>query len=181
MTDQNIVEPEDIETPAPVEPEENDDELEPEVDPAPPANETPEQKDARLAALSERNDKLWARLQREKARNKPASPQAPAAPAPTAAPALSRDEAVLIAKGFSEDEIVHAQKVATLQGVVLTEAVKDDLFTAWKTKKDTDAKDAQAQLGTSRGAPARRKKSFDTPGLAAEDHKALFQERMGKR
>ena len=119
MTDPNTVQPEDIETPVPTPVvEENDDELEPEVPDVAPPNETPEQKDARIAALTERNEKLWARLQR--AKSKPASPAAPApaAPAPaapTAQPALSRDEAILIAQGFSVEEVEHAKKVAQLR------------------------------------------------------------------
>jgi hypothetical protein len=145
---------------------------------AAPANETAEQKDARIAKLEERNGKLWARLQRDK--KKPAS--VTAAPAPKKAETstgLSRDETILYAKGFEEDEVEYAQKVATLQGVKATEAIKDPLFTTWKSNKDADLKKQQAQLGTSKGAKTTIKKSFDTPGLSDEDHKAMFKEMTG--
>src|ERR1043165_875407 len=152
-----IVPPEDIETPAPVEPEipENDDELDPEVDPVPPENETPEQLKARLAASEEARKKLYARLQREK--NKGKSAPTPAAPTQTAtAPAqpasLTRDEAIVIAKGFSEEELEYAKKVAALEGIKVTDAVTNDLFTSWKTKRDDAAKQAKAQLPASKGA-----------------------------
>jgi hypothetical protein len=187
MTDPNVPPVDPIE-PAPVDPvvppidDEEDDELEPEVPPAPPANETPEQKDARIAALADRNEKLWARLQREKNKGKPAATAAPVTPAqPTAdaaKPALSREEAILIAKGHSVEEVEYAQKVATLQNKPLLEAVNDDLFTTWKAKRDKETKDRAAQLGTSRGARASVKKTFSTKGLSDEEHKEMFQDKI---
>ncbi len=166
--------------------DENDEELEDE--PAPPANETPEQKDARLAAMSERNKKLWARNQRLKKKlakgptaAAPVTPTTPVAPVtPAAAPALSKEEAILYAKGFSEEEVAHAQKVAALQGVKLTDAVNDDLFTTWKTKREEETKQSKAQLGASRGSRATVKKTLATPGLSDDEHKALFLEKIGR-
>jgi len=185
MTDPNVtpVDPSVDPAPAPeVEEEENDDELEPEDPGVIPPNETPEQKDARIKALEERNGKLWARLKR--AKNKPASaaPAAPAAPAPAApaaAPGLSRDEAILYAKGFSEEEVEYAKKVSLIQGVSPTKAIEDDLFTGWKAKRDKDAKDKAAQLGVSRGGKPTTKKTLATPGLSDEEHKALAKEKLG--
>jgi hypothetical protein len=95
-----------------------------------------------------------------------------------ATPGLTREEGILFAKGFSEEEVEQAKKVASLQGVKLTEAVTDELFTGWKAKKDKEAKDRQAQLGVSRGARPATKKTFATQGLSDEDHKQLFQEKM---
>jgi hypothetical protein len=177
MIDDAIVQPEDIETPEAPEVEIEDDELEPEVPDVAPPNETAEQKDARIAKLEERNGKLWARLQRNKKKPAPVTP-APAKPAETPT-GLTREEGILYSKGFEEDEVEYAQKVATLQGVKLTEAVKDPLFTTWKSNKDADQKKQAAQLGTSKGARTTIKKSFDTPGLSDEDHKALFKEAIG--
>ena len=111
---------------------------------------------------------------------KPAAPVAAAPAAPAATPSLSRDEAILIAKGLSEEEVEYAKKVATLQGVKVTDAVNDDLFKGWKAKKDKEAKDAEASLPPSRGARSTMKKTFNTPGLTPEAHKELFNERLGK-
>lgn len=183
MTNENDA-PEVIETPAPApEVEEDDTELEPEVPGEIPPNETPAEKDARIAALTERNGKLWARLQR--AKNKPASaaPAAPAAPAPAApaaAPGLSRDEAILYAKGFSEEEVEHAKKVSLLQEVSVAKAVEDDLFKDWKAKKDKEVKDRAAQLPPSRGAKPSVKKTLATKGLSDEEHKELALEKLGQ-
>src|SRR5450631_1161845 len=118
---------------------------------AAPANETAEQKDARIAKLEERNGKLWARLQRDK--NKPAPVKPAPAPKKAETPTgLSRDEAIVIAKGFSEDELEYANKVAAVEGIKVTDAVTNPLFTTWKATKDEAVKKQQAQLGTSKGA-----------------------------
>jgi hypothetical protein len=176
-----IVLPDDIETPDPIEPDvENDDELDPEADPLPPENETVEQKDARIAALEERNRKLYARVQRDKNKGKPA-PVAPVVKTETAQPAsLTREEGILFSKGFSEEEVEYAKKVATLEGVKITEAVSNKLFTGWKAERDADAKRQEAQLPASRGGKSPKKTTFDTPGLSDDDHKALFNEAAGK-
>jgi hypothetical protein len=94
--------------------------------------------------------------------------------------ALSRDEAILIAKGLSVEEVEHAQKVAALQGTPLLEAVNDDLFTTWKSKRDDAVKDQRAQLGASRGGRSNVTKTFNTPGLSDDDHREMFNDKIGK-
>lgn len=187
MPDPNPDAPEVIETPAPapeVEVDDIEEDLEPEVPGTPPANETPEQKDARIQKLEERNSKLWARLQRQK--NKPASPAAPAAPAPTptvpapATPGLTREEGILFAKGFTEAEVEQAKKVAALQGVKLTDAVADPLFTGWKAIEDKKAKDAAAQLPASRGGKPVVKRTLGSKGLSDAEHEELYKEKFGR-
>lgn len=97
-----------------------------------------------------------------------------------ATPALSREEGILFAKGFSETEVEQAKKVAQIQGVKLTDAVRDPLFTGWKAIEDKKAKDREAQLPASRGGRTTVKKTLATPGLSDEDHKALFNEKIGR-
>ncbi|TQF41169.1 hypothetical protein UNPF46_08595 [Bradyrhizobium sp. UNPF46] len=184
MTIENPDESEVIETPTPVEPEspENDDELDPEVAPVPPENETPEQLKSRLAETEERNRKLWARLQREKTKGKPATPAVPAPkPAEPAKPAsLTRDEAILIAKGFSEEELEKAKKIAEVENIPLTEVPTNDLFITWKTKREAEKKEQDAQLGVGRGARRTVKRTFSTPGLSDSEHKEMFKEKIGR-
>lgn len=181
MTDE-IVPPEISPAPEAELTQEEIDALNPTNLPPPPVNETPEEMQARLAALQESNERLWGWNQR--LRKKPATvvkpPVAPAPAAPAATSSLSRDEAILIARGLSEEEVEYAKKVATLQVVKVTDAVNDDLFKTWKTKKDKEAKDAEASLPPSRGARSTLKKTFNTPGLTPEAHKELFNERLGK-
>jgi len=170
--------------PAPVEPViENDDELDPGViDPAPP-DETPEQMAVRLADLEARNTKLWNRLQREKNKSKTTPPAAPvvAAPAPTPAaakPALSHEEAVLIAQGKSLEEVEYAKKVAELQKKPLLEAVTDSLYTTWETQTRKEANQRAAQLGAGRGGRTSQKKSFASKDLSDDEHREMFQEKL---
>src|ERR1700712_289857 len=90
-------------------------------------NETAEQLRARLAVSEDKRKRLFARLQREKNKPAPAKP----APAPKKAEAptgLSRDEAILFAKGFDEGEVEYANKIATLEGISATAATQTPLF-----------------------------------------------------
>ena len=178
MNEEEIVEAEDTET---QQEETTIDEVEDDLDEAegtePDATETAEQLQARLAISEDKRKRLFARLQREKNKPAPAKP-APAKKAETPT-GLTRDEGILFSKGFEEAEVEHAQKVATLQGVKLTEAIKDPLFTTWKTNRDAEVKKQQAQLGTSKGARTTVKKTIDTPGLSDEEHKEMFKELTG--
>ena len=94
---------------------------------------------------------------------------------------LSREEAILFAKGLSEEEINKASKIAQIEGISLTEAIDNDIFVSWKKSNEEKVRSEKAQLGTSKGSPRTPdKKDFGTPGLSAEDHKELFRKRMGK-
>jgi hypothetical protein len=183
MTDPNVppVDPNVIVEPvAPKEPIENDDDLLPDDLIDPPEGETIEEKDARIAALEERNRKLYARVQRDKNKGKPVVPVAPVAPAPVTPPTgLTREEAIVFAQGYSEAEVEQAKKVATLENISLPAALTNDLFVTWKAKRDAQLKQEKAQLGVSRGARSSVKKTIDAPGLSDDDHKALFQELNG--
>jgi hypothetical protein len=174
--------------PAPVAPvvEPTDEELAPGEAGTPPEDETPEQLRERLAASEEARRKLYARLQREKNKGKPATPAtpAPAAPAPAATPAapaqsgLSRDEAILIAQGHSLEELDKMKTIAAVENIPLLDVPKNDIFTSWKKGKDEQARAQSAQLGASRGSKGSVKKTFNTPGLSDEDHKALFKDKV---
>jgi hypothetical protein len=172
------VDPNEPVEPEPVEPVEDDEELDPEADPVPPQDETPEQLKARLAQSEEARRKLFARLQREKGKTKTAPTEQPQPQQPASPATLTREEGILFSKGFSEEEVEQAKKVAALQGVKLTEAVNDDLFTGWKTKRDKEATDRKAQLPSSRGGRPTVRKSFNTPGLSDEEHKQMFQDKF---
>lgn len=131
-------------------------------------------KDKQIAELRAKNQKLYARIQRDKGKSAgdKSKDKKPGA--------LSREEAILFAQGLSEEEVEQAGKVAALQGVKLTEAVKDDLFTGWKAKRDKQVELQKAQLGGSKGAKASVKKTFDSPGLSDDDHRKLFSEQNSR-
>ncbi len=88
---------------------------------------------------------------------------------------LSRDEAILFAKGLSDDEVDKALSIAKNEGISPREAINGDYFKFWKEKQEKKEKSKQASLGTSKGSPkAVEKTSFNTKDSSREDHKALF-------
>lgn len=94
-------------------------------------------------------------------------------------PALSRDEAILIAQGKSVAEVEHAQRVAQVLNKPLLEAVNDPLYTTWETQTRKEAKDRAALLGTGKGGRSSQKKTFQSKGLSDDEHRQMFQEKFG--
>lgn len=90
--------------------------------------------------------------------------------------ALSREEAILFAKGHSEEEVEFAHKVSQLEGISLREATENDIFTTWKSKKEQEDKQQEAQLGASRGSGGQKKaKKPSDPGLTREEHRKIWR------
>lgn len=94
---------------------------------------------------------------------------------------LSREEAILIAKGRSEEDLDLLHTIAKGKGISLLEAEKNPLFTAYEEKKAEEEKKEKARLGASKGSnSAKSSVGFSTPGLSPEDHKKLWKETMGR-
>lgn len=94
---------------------------------------------------------------------------------------LSREEAILIAKGRSEEDLDLLHTIAKGKGISLLDAEKHALFTAYEEKKAEEMKKEQARLGASKGSgSAKPSTGFSTPGLSAEEHKKLWKESVGK-
>lgn len=94
---------------------------------------------------------------------------------------LSREEAILFARGLTEEEVDKASKIAQLEGISLAEAATSDFFTTWKSAKEAKKKSEKAQLGASKASPkVVEKKDFSSSNLTAEEHKALFKARQSK-
>lgn len=90
---------------------------------------------------------------------------------------LTREEAILFAKGLNEDEVEFAAKVAQIEGIKLTEAVNNEIFTTWKGKREAEEKRKNAQLGASRGSGSQKKtKSITDRGLTRDEHKELWKQ-----
>jgi hypothetical protein len=88
---------------------------------------------------------------------------------------------ILKAQGVSQDEIDYLKKLAAVNGTGLIEAQNDDLFKAFKQKKESDSKAQKAQLGASRGSgQVRKEKTLNTPGLTEAEHKELWKQRQGR-
>jgi hypothetical protein len=92
---------------------------------------------------------------------------------------LTREEAILYAKGYDDETVERLKKIATVEDVSILEAEQSDLFTAWKEKREVDTRNQSAQLGASNGSAPHVEESFK-PGMAKGDHKALWAKASGK-
>ncbi len=92
---------------------------------------------------------------------------------------LTREEAILFAKGLEEEDVDDIKFIADRKGINLIEASKTREFKTLQKTREVDKKNENAQLRASKGSKVTRKKSFQTENLSAEDHKRLFEEKMG--
>lgn len=92
---------------------------------------------------------------------------------------FSREEAFLIAKGFSEEDLDDAKFVATRFGKSLKDAAEMSQFKAMKAARLQEAEEQAAALRASQGSKTTQKATFAT---AADDdeHKKLFKEKYAR-
>jgi len=133
--------------------------------------ETPEVDVAQLQAtnkrLFERAKKAEALLKAQKALTKPEAK-------PTQAPSSSVEETVLLAQGMDESLLGELKVIAKLRTTSLIKAQQDFLFVAAREKLEKDRKSAEAAMPASRGSGSvKAKKTFATPGLSRDEHKAM--------
>lgn len=89
---------------------------------------------------------------------------------------LSREEAILFARGLTEEAVNQIDKIAKIEGISKLEAAEGDYFKTWKKTQEEKAKSEKAQLGTSKGSPRTpEKKGLSTPGLTRDEHMELFK------
>ena len=91
---------------------------------------------------------------------------------------LSEEEVevkILKSQGMTDDLIVDLKAIAKARGKTLLDSTTDSIFIAIKNEKEAEAKSQKAKLGASKGSgTAKKEKSFNSPGLSAEDHKAIW-------
>lgn len=94
---------------------------------------------------------------------------------------LTREEAILIAKGMEEEDLAKLQTIVKGTGLSLAEAQKDPLFTAYLEKKEAEKKAERAKLGASKGSGYKEQKpGITSPGLSSDEHKKLWSEIVKK-
>lgn len=94
---------------------------------------------------------------------------------------LSREEAILYAKGHDQEVVDKLNKIAQVEGVGLLEAEESDIFKTWDQNRKAQAESESAELGTSKGSPRKGKKAdLSTPGLSKDDHEALWKKQFGR-
>ena len=86
---------------------------------------------------------------------------------------LTRDEAILLNRGYDEDDINKLQKLAGNGS--LMEASEDPLFVAYKKEKERQVKSNQAQLSGSNRLSRGQK---PVGKMTEEEHKAFFRQHL---
>lgn len=133
------------------------------------ADDTPTLEDfnkaqAKLKELEEKNKQLYARLKKtEKVKTETVTKK-------TNENYLTRDEAILLAKGYDEDDIESLRKLAGNGNLV--EASKDPMFLAYKKEKERQEKAKKSQLGASGAGVYKGQKPVGE--MTEKEHRALF-------
>lgn len=129
--------------------------------------------------LEQTNKQLYARLKKEQETRKALESQLKDSQKNQVAnSSISREEVILIAKGYDEKELEVAQGIAKGFGIPLTEAVKHEMFVTYKEKKEKDDKSEKAKLGASNSSGSRKDTSIK-PDMSDEDHKELWRKMKG--
>lgn len=93
-------------------------------------------------------------------------------------PSLSREEAILYAKGYTDDEVSLANKIASIEGVSLLVAVEDEVFRAKVEARKKKEKSEQAALPAS-GGIGKYKAEKPVGEMTREEHEAYYRRVMG--
>jgi hypothetical protein len=91
------------------------------------------------------------------------------------------EEVVLRAQGVDQDSLNYLKKVAAINNTSLIDAQSDELFQAFKEKREREIKSEKARLGVTRGSTkSEPKKVFSNAGIPEKDHHDMWKEKMGK-
>jgi hypothetical protein len=142
-------------------------------------NDEAENDDDEVAKLRSENKKLVEIIKRRKEREANPTQSKPTQTINTnQAQPITRDEAVLFAQGYSEEDVDYLNVVAKGTGLSMKEAKEHPIFVAYVEKLDKEKKAKRASMGTSKGSPVQKEVSF--AGISAEEHKKIWKEKMGK-
>lgn len=93
---------------------------------------------------------------------------------------ISRDEIVLLTKGYEEKDIEYLTIISKGKGISLQEATKDEVFVAYREKQEAERRSAKSKLGASNGSGYSKPESSFRKPMTAEEHKAAFMKAMGR-
>jgi len=91
---------------------------------------------------------------------------------------LSRDEVILIAKGYTDEEVALALKLSKVQGISMLEAIEDDYLKSKINARKKKEKSEQASLGASTSSVIRADKPIGE--MTDAEHEALYRKTMAK-
>jgi hypothetical protein len=127
--------------------------------------ETPDEK---IARLERTNKQLYNRLKKptvkKTTKTKPNS-------------SITREEAILFAKGHTEEEVDLASKLSKINGTTLSESSKDPYFKSLVDTRVKKEKSAKAALGASGGS--NKFTTLKVGEMTREEHVELFHKTMG--
>lgn len=127
-----------------------------------------------------RAEKAEQKLKELKAKSEPKSEGQEDKPKKESSDSLTKEEAILYAKGLSEEEVEKVKSIAKIEGESPLVSAESDYFKLWKEKEEKKREEQETQLDTSRGsAKVKPKKDFGSPQLSADEHKALWKKKMG--
>ena len=95
-------------------------------------------------------------------------------------PSISKEELILIAKGYDEKAIDLLNVIAKGSGVSIKEAQDSELFKSYLDKVALEKKSSKAKLGASNSSGSFQPKAEVTPNMTKEDHKELWNKKMGR-
>lgn len=88
---------------------------------------------------------------------------------------------ILKSQGMSDELLEELVALSKVRGKSLLDVQSDPIFIALKDAKESEAKKAKANLGTSKGSGSvKSEKSFGTPGLSEEEHKEMWKKSQGR-
>lgn len=143
-------------------------------------NEDSENDNEEILKLRSENKKLIEIIKRRKERETNSTQSAPTQTINNNnnAQPITRDEAVLFAQGYSEEDVDYLNVVAKGTGLSMKEAKEHPIFAAYIEKLDKEKKAKRASLGTSKGSTVQKEVSL--AGISAAEHKNIWKEKMGK-
>lgn len=91
------------------------------------------------------------------------------------------DTKILKAQGTTDAQITMLKKLAAVNKTSIIEAQNDDIFKAYKSKEEAEAKAEKAKLGASRGSGSvKKEKDLSSPGLSEAEHKERWLAQNGR-
>ena len=135
-----------------------------------------------VAKLQETNKKLYARLKalegKVKATPKQVTPTKKEITNNTEQ-YLTREEAILIAKGYEDSELAKLKAIAKGSNCSLLDATKDEMFVVWKEKQEVERKKSKSQLGASKGSGSSRPEK-SVSEMTAKEHEEYVMAQFNK-
>lgn len=130
-----------------------------------------------LLKLRSENKKLTEIIKRRKEREAQHATSSDTEQTINQSSGLTREEAIFIASGYTEDDLNYLNVVAKGTGLPIKEAKEHPLFETYLQKVEADKKAKRAKLGASKGSSTQ--KPVELAGMSPDEHRKYWAQRMG--